>query len=232
VTPAATTAPAPATRVHATLLVLAKAPYPGRSKTRLAPRFGAGGAAALAAAALADTLEAVAATPAPRRVLVLDGLPVPALPAGFDVVPQADGDHAHRIAAALAAVDGPALLIGMDTPQVTPALLTLRETGVREQAWLGPAADGGWWALGLREPARTAHDVLRGVPMSTPGTGAAQLRRLRESGLAVEALPVLRDVDEPDDASAVAALVPGSRFARCVAGLRVPPSLAVPAPAR
>jgi uncharacterized protein len=205
-----------------TILVLAKTPHPGRSKTRLAPRFGFDGAAQLAAAALADTLDAVAATPATRRILVLDGVGVPPVPHGMEIVPQSLGTHAERIAAALAAVRGPALLIGMDTPQVTPELLTLDLTGLTDltlpapQAWLGLAEDGGWWALGLRDAARYAYQVLDGVPMSTSSTGAVQRRRLLAAGLAVGDLPVLRDVDEPQDADAVAALAPGTRFAATV----------------
>ena len=198
-----------------TLVVLAKAPVAGLAKTRLAPRYGPRGAALLAAAALQDTLDAVAAAAARHRVLVLDGDLAQAVervvvPPGFDVVPQVPGTHAERIAAALAGCSGATLLVGMDTPQLTPALL--RVPG-RTGACLGPAADGGWWALGLRDPARHAAAALVGVAMSTPDTGAAQHRRLRDLGLRVTRLPLLRDVDEPDDADAVAALAPATRFA-------------------
>jgi glycosyltransferase A (GT-A) superfamily protein (DUF2064 family) len=203
-----------------TLLVLAKSPVPGVSKTRLAPGFGREGSAILAAAALADTLDAVAAAPAARRVLVLAGDGVPPLPPGFEVVPQVDGGHAERIAAGLEVAAGPALLIGMDTPQVTPELLCPDLSRLEVTAWLGPARDGGWWALGLREPRRYARRVLVGVPMSTPHTGQLQCRRLREAGLTVASLPLLRDVDEPADAFAVAAAAPGTRFARAVAACR------------
>jgi uncharacterized protein len=205
-----------------TLLVLAKAPRPGLCKTRLAPAYGPDGAAALAAAALADTLAAAAAADVARRVLVLDGSPVPELPPGFDVVPQTYGGHARRIATALAAVHGPALLIGMDTPQVTPALLSVETADTGVGAWFGPAEDGGWWALGLREPRRLAHRVLAGVPMSTSRTGAIQRERLVAAGLVVADLPALRDVDEPADADAVAAAAPGTRFAAALRALRVP----------
>ena len=204
-----------------TLLVLAKAPRPGLSKTRLAPAYGPDGAAALAAAALADTLAAAAAALVARRVLVLDGGPVPGVPPGLEVVPQAGGPHGHRIAAALAAVDGPALLIGMDTPQVTPDLLSPELTDPGIGAWFGPAEDGGWWALGLREPGRFAHRVLAGVPRSTSRTGAIQRERLVATGLVVADLPALRDVDEPADAEAVAAAAPGTRFAAALRALRV-----------
>lgn len=189
-----------------TLLVIAKEPRPGRVKTRLTPPFTPEEAAALAEAALADTLEAVARTPARRRVLVLDGTPGPWLPAGVEVVPQCAGGLDERLAAAFAGCDGPALLIGMDTPQVTPELLTVDFAGC--DAYFGPAEDGGFWALGLAEP---DPGLVRGVPMSTPDTGAAQRRRLTR--LRVRDLPRLRDVDTADDAAAVAATAPGGHFA-------------------
>ncbi|KOV93644.1 glycosyltransferase [Streptomyces sp. NRRL B-3648] len=198
------------------MLVIAKEPLPGRVKTRLTPPFSPEEAAALAEAALADTLHAVAATPADRRVLVLDGSPGPWLPPGFEVVPQCAGGLDARLADAFARCPGPALLIGMDTPQVTPELLTVDLTGY--DACFGPAADGGFWALGLAEPDPR---LLRGVPMSTRWTGAVQRRRLVAAGLRVCDLPRLRDVDTAADAAAVAALAPhgrfAARFARCTA---------------
>jgi uncharacterized protein len=191
-----------------TLLVIAKQPLPGRVKTRLTPPFSPKEAAALAEAALTDTLAAVAATPATRRVLVLDGLPGRWLPPGFDVVPQAEGGLDQRLAAAFAGCTGPALLIGMDTPQVTPGLLTVDFEGC--DAYFGPAEDGGFWALGLAEPDPA---LLRGVPMSTAVTGAVQRQRLAAAGLRIHDLPSLRDVDTAADAEAVAAVAPHGRFA-------------------
>ncbi|MFD8078441.1 DUF2064 domain-containing protein [Streptomyces sp. NPDC059718] len=197
----------------ATLLVIAKEPVPGRVKTRLTPPYTPLEAATLAEAALADTLHTVLKAPARRRVLVLDGAPGPWLPPGFDVVRQETGGLDERIAAAFARCDrGPALLVGMDTPQLTVEHLT--EAGRDgHDAWFGPAEDGGFWALGLAEPRRAAA-LVRGVPMSTEHTGATQRRRLVEAGLSVGDLPVLRDVDTAADAAAVAACCPpGSRFA-------------------
>ncbi|WP_030606014.1 TIGR04282 family arsenosugar biosynthesis glycosyltransferase [Streptomyces fulvoviolaceus] len=199
-----------------TLLVIAKEPLPGRVKTRLTPPFTPREAAALAEAALTDSLLAVAATPATRRVLVLDGTPGPWLPPGFDVVRQCAGGLDARLADAFAACVGPALLIGMDTPQVTPQLLTVDFADC--DAYFGPAEDGGFWALGLADPDPA---LLRGVPMSTPVTGAVQRERLVGAGLRVRDLPRLRDVDIAADAHAVAALAPHGRFAaqlaRCTA---------------
>ena len=197
-----------------TLVVIAKQPLPGRVKTRLVPPCTPGQAAGLAEAALADTLHTVLAAPARRRVLVLDGEPGPWLPPGFDIVPQRGGGLDERLAGAFAAVRGPALLVGMDTPQLTPALL--RVDWEVTDAWLGPAADGGFWALGLRVPDPA---LVRGVPMSTADTGASQRARLLAAGLRVGDLPVLRDVDTAADAVAVARQAPWSRFATRVAEL-------------
>jgi glycosyltransferase A (GT-A) superfamily protein (DUF2064 family) len=210
-----------------TLLVIAKQPLPGRVKTRLVPPCTYEQAAALAEAALGDTLRAVLATPARRRVLVLDGKPGPWLPPGFEVVPQCGGLLDERLAAAFAAVRGPALLIGMDTPQVTPELLTVDWRTA--DAVIGPAADGGFWALGLREPDPA---LLRGVPMSTASTGAIQRARLVAAGLRVTDLPRLRDVDTAEDAVAVARQAPRSAFAARARSLSAILTAAVPGEAQ
>ncbi|TDD21480.1 DUF2064 domain-containing protein [Actinomadura sp. KC06] len=205
----------------ADLIVIAKEPVPGRVKTRLTPAYTPAEAAALAEAALRDTLDAVAAAPAGRRTLALDGAPGPWLPAGFAVTAQRGGGLDERLAAAFddAWAGRPLVLIGMDTPQVTPALLARAGRALRRRgAVLGPASDGGFWLLGLRRPDAR---LLRGVPMSRPGTGAAQLARLRAAGLDVAPLPELTDVDTPADAAAVADAAAGTRFAAAVRDLGV-----------
>lgn len=206
-----------------TILVLAKTPRRGAVKTRLIPRYGANGAAFLASAALQDTLCAVENSRVLRRFLVLDGSLDFPVPDGITVIAQTDGTLDQRIAAALSTISGPALLIGMDTPQVTPDLLEIDTRDRDTTAWLGLAADGGWWALGLRHPARDAAGVCLGVPMSTSGTGRHQWQRLTSAGLKVAILPTLRDVDEPDDVPTVAALAPASAFASAVRRLNTSP---------
>jgi rSAM/selenodomain-associated transferase 1 len=195
-----------------TLLVIAKEPVPGRVKTRLTPPYTPVQAAVLAESALADTLDAVVATPARRRVLALAGKPGRWLPPGFEVIPQRGDGLDERLANAFAATDGPTVLIGMDTPQVTPALLTAASDRLGDSdAVFGPAADGGFWLLGLRVP---DPDLLLGVPMSRPDTGVHQLARLR--GLRVSTLDTLIDVDTAADAVRVAAQAPRTRFAAAV----------------
>lgn len=195
------------------VLVVAKEPVPGRVKTRLCPPCSPGEAAGLAEAALADTLDAVARCGAGRRLLALEGRPGSWLPAGFEVFPQEGDGLGQRLAAAWTRAEGAGIQIGMDTPQVTAGLLDdclgrLVSPGCT--AALGLAQDGGWWALGLREPDPA---VFSGVPMSSPVTGTAQEQRLRHLGHDPVRLPSLRDVDHIDDAVAVAEEAPHTRFA-------------------
>ncbi|MFD9408029.1 DUF2064 domain-containing protein [Streptomyces sp. NPDC059989] len=199
-----------------TLLVIAKAPVAGRVKTRLTTQFTPQQAADLALASLQDTLATVLATPAERRVLVLDGQPGPWIPDGIEVVPQGTGGLDVRLAAAFALAEGPALLVGMDTPQVTPGLLARGLDFTEADAWFGPAEDGGFWALGLADPDPA---LLLGVPMSVAHTGEVQRRRLTDAGLSVRDLPELCDVDTPADAERVAAAAPRTRFAALHHGL-------------
>jgi rSAM/selenodomain-associated transferase 1 len=200
-----------------TLIVIAKAPVPGQVKTRLTPPFTPEQAAALAAAALEDTLGAVADAEVDHRLLVLHGDPQPRWRRTFTVVPQTDGTLDRRLAAAFGAAalrdPGPVLLVGMDTPQVTADLLQACMPTDAEDATLGPAEDGGFWSLGFRRPRECdLPALLHGVPMSTGHTGADQRRRLTAAGLRVRLLPVLRDVDTAADAAHVAALRPSGHF--------------------
>lgn len=205
------------TGLAAQLIVIAKAPVPGRVKTRLTPPFSPLQAAQLAEAALADTLAAVARVPAARHVIALDGLPGRWLPAGFEVFRQRGYGLDERIAAAFsqahAGLAVPVVLIGMDTPQVTAELL---ESAIcplvhgTADAAFGPADDGGYWLLGLRRPDPL---LVTGVPMSAADTGSVQLARLQRAGLRVHQVQSCTDVDSAADAIAVAAAIPESRFA-------------------
>ncbi|WP_326559355.1 TIGR04282 family arsenosugar biosynthesis glycosyltransferase [Micromonospora sp. NBC_01796] len=207
------------------LLVVAKAPVPGLAKTRFCPPATPAQAARVAAAALLDTLTAVDATASTTPVLAYTGRLVDAeygaeltaALAGWHLLPQRGDTFADRLtnahADAGAAFPGrPVLQIGMDTPQIRPAVLTAALGRLAEHdAVFGPALDGGWWALGLRDPAYAS--VLRGVPMSTGDTGRRTLAALRRRGVDPVILPVLRDVDDWPTALAVAADLPGTRFA-------------------
>jgi rSAM/selenodomain-associated transferase 1 len=218
------------------LLVIAKEPLAGRAKTRLTPPCTPAQAAGLAQAALLDTLDAVERTPSHRKVLVFEGRPARWQRAGFEVIRQRGTGLAERLAAAFEDVGEPALLVGMDTPQLTPELLldglkALRSPGV--DAVLGPALDGGYWSVGL---ARAVPGAFAGVPMSSHSTWVKQRARLHELGLRIHEQPRLRDVDTIEDAWAVARESPGSRFASALRSIRpgargqAAPSALTPAP--
>jgi rSAM/selenodomain-associated transferase 1 len=204
--------------MDATVVVMAKEPVPGRAKTRLCPPCSPEQAAQIAEAALADTLAAVTECGARPRVLSLDGKPGVWLPPGFAVVEQSDGLLDERLEATWSAIDGRAVQIGMDTPQVTPhALDEALDALDRCDAVLGPALDGGWWCIGF---ATTPAGAFRGMPMSRADTGASQHERLTQLGLDVRLLDCQRDIDSWFDAVAVASTRPGSLTAAAVAAVR------------
>ena len=216
------------------VVVLAKAPVPGRAKTRLTPPATPRGAAGIAAAALLDTLAAATAVPGAAVLVALDGDLAAAERSGeiadalgaCTVVAQRGDSLGERIAAAhddaASHFPGAATVqIGMDTPQVSVDLLVgafdTLERGA--DAALGLALDGGWWALALRDPAHAS--TVAAVETSRDDTGRRTVDALRAGhpGLRPDAvlhLPTLSDVDTAADAAAVAELVPNGRFAHAV----------------
>ncbi len=200
----------------ASVIVLAKQPVPGRVKTRLSPPLRPEQAACVAAAALSDTLHVTATLPARTHLLAFDGPTNGWLPANWTACTQPRGGLDVRIAAAFGhAGPGPALLVGMDTPQVSAGQLAAFDSRAYD-ACLGPASDGGYWALGLRDPGVAARAVL-GITMSSPRTGSEQLHRLEQLGLRVQLLDELTDVDTIDTAAQVAASAPDTEFAHAFA---------------
>ena len=234
------------------VIVMAKSPVPGRVKTRLCPPLTPVQAAQLAAAALADTLGQVNLLARRRSdvspMLALSGDLSDAMSRvrlgrmlfgkdPWQVFAQWGGSFADRLAHAHQFCDGQSagaemtFQIGMDTPQITAGQLAgglqrLRMPGV--DAVLGPAADGGWWALGLRRPELA--EVLREVPMSTPETAERTVAALRGAGAQVAFLETLTDVDTIADAEAVARSAPQTSFSRAL--LRLSPAARMPVTAR
>lgn len=224
----------PVDAVPCAVLVVAKAPVPGLAKTRLAADVGPEVAASIAAAALLDTLDVVRGLDVVARVVAMTGDLASAARADeldvmlrdFVVLPQRGAGLDERLAAAhgdtaeVASV--PVLQIGMDTPQVTVDLLGRAAACLATDdvdGVLGPATDGGWWALGLSDPTRAS--FLRGIPMSRPDTGIRTLAGLRRVAGTVVELAELTDVDTLTDLWPVADLQPrGSRFRAAVEELQ------------
>ena len=202
-----------------TVLVLAKEPVPGRVKTRLCPPCTPAEAATIAGAAIADTVATVTATASTRPLLVLDGEVGPWLSLPIEVVPQGHGDLGDRLAAAFSHAGGRAVLIGMDTPQVTADQIDRAIDGLGDpdvDAVLGLTADGGWWIIGFAAPTPLAFE---GVAMSRPTTGTHQYARLTELGLRTALVDQKTDVDTFADALTVADAHPDLRFSRAVRGV-------------
>lgn len=201
-----------------TVAVIAKECLPGRVKTRMSPPLSLAQASGIAQLSLSRTLETVRHWPVSDRILVMEGTPLTRDGAGFTLLPQVGGSLDERLAAICDGVSGPLLIIGMDTPQVSvshlvPLLTDWSSADYKHDAWLGPASDGGFWALAVRRPRGS---LIRGVRMSRATTGAEQLSRLGGEGLSTGLLPVLRDMDSFDDAVKIAAVIPGTDFATSV----------------
>jgi glycosyltransferase A (GT-A) superfamily protein (DUF2064 family) len=216
------------------LLVVAKAPVPGFAKTRLCPAASGFQAADIAAASLLDTLEAALATPGAIPVVAMTGDLANAARSreisralrAIAVFSQRGRDFSSKLANAHADTSTlhpglPVVQIGMDTPQVTSEILaSAAVTLLRDDcdAVLGPAEDGGWWALGLRNPCHAK--AIDGVPMSRADTGELTRRALLSKGLNVGSLVTMSDVDTMADAHRVARLSPLGKFAEAVAAVR------------
>ena len=206
-------------RCEPVIIVLAKSPVAGRVKTRCTPPCTPEQAAELATAAMTDTLDAVLRSSSRRVVIALDGEPCGWIHPRFEIHGQCAGSLGDRIDHAFRAVGQPAVLIGMDTPQVTAGILDhalyLLRTHTSD-AVVGPSADGGFWALGLKNPEA---DVCHDVPMSRDDTCAHLCAGMRRRRLTNAVLPLLVDVDDFATAVAVADEIPTSNFARTVAGI-------------
>ena len=200
---------------HDTLVVMTRLPVPGRTKTRLIPALGEEGAATLQAEMTRHTLRearAVAARTGTRiEVRVEGGTPreARALFGDGDVryLPQSDGDLGARMRSAIehAFSTGATrvLVVGCDCPDLT-ATRMLDGFAALDGASivLGPAADGGYYLLGLRSDAvqPALHAATTGIDWGTDKVLVQTLAALERAGVSVPGqLASLTDVDTPDD---------------------------------
>ncbi|HTH49039.1 MAG TPA: TIGR04282 family arsenosugar biosynthesis glycosyltransferase [Candidatus Limnocylindria bacterium] len=185
------------------LLVFLKAARPGTVKTRLAATIGPVRALAAYGELVATTLAAVAElgsdldvelrfTPDEARPEVESWLQP-----GWRAVPQGEGDLGARLTRAFADAFADScphvLVIGSDCPYLTAHdLRTALEALAQADLVLGPAADGGYWLLGLRA---AYPEVFSGINWSTPQVRRQTLARARLAGLTLRELRTLSDVD-------------------------------------
>lgn len=212
-------------------MIFARLPEPGRAKTRLAPVLGEEGAADLYRAFLDDAVAMAGRIEADRRELWIPRRPgagrvlgrrYPALELRW----QADGGLGERLRASFRAAfaEGSdlALAVGSDHPTLPPEHLRLGFRRLREaDVVLGPARDGGYYAVGLRRRAWPEGAVMfRDVPWSTERVLEVTLGRAREIGLRAVELPRWYDVDEPGELARLRAEArPGSATERALTRL-------------
>ena len=181
-----------APRLH----IFCRWPVPGEAKTRLIPRFGAEGAAAIYAKLLQHTVAVARASGLPFELRVTGAEPDvfrSAFGEDIAVTPQGDGDLSDK----LARVSPPAIVIGSDCPGLTEHhLWAASDTLAREQAVIGPASDGGYYLIGFAQDARFAFE---NIAWSTASVFEETLARFSERDIRTGILPELADVDEPAD---------------------------------
>jgi rSAM/selenodomain-associated transferase 1 len=181
------------------IVIFAKAPVPGRVKTRLIPALGAEGAAALAAQMLERTIDEALAS---GLEVELCGEPDPATWYGGPSVAlssQGDGDLGQRLHRAAERVlsAGPILLIGADCPALDSHRLRAAALALEHHdAIIHPADDGGYVLLGLR---RFDASLFDGIAWSTDAVAKETLARIAALGWSVDTRETLADIDEPSD---------------------------------
>jgi rSAM/selenodomain-associated transferase 1 len=172
-------------------------PTAGVAKTRLIGALGADGAAALHRRLTEHTLAAVRASGLPFEIRST-GAPPGAFTSwlgDIPVVDQGPGDLGARLMAA--GPPYPTMFIGADAPDLTPAhLLDAAAALTGAQAAIGPAEDGGYWLLGL---AHAADTLFEAMPWGTDRVFAETMARMDLLGIAPALLPMLADLDRPED---------------------------------
>ena len=188
------------------IVIFAKAPVPGRVKTRLIPALGEIGAARLAHRMLLDTVAEAFAANLSVPELCADPHPLDEAWHGFlptqhmRITAQGEGDLGARLARAVKRsilLGENVLLIGTDCPALDRERLRAAALALEtNDAFLHPTEDGGYALLGLR---RFDPSLFEGIKWSTDRVAAETIARLEGLGWPLQVGETLRDVDEPAD---------------------------------
>lgn len=200
------------TRGEAAVLVMARAPIPGRVKTRLQPRLGPVGCARLQAALIHHTVLLAQQVAPTSTYLALDPWDSTAeltglIPSSVSIIAQHGTDLGARMCAAVGAVMGrprrPVVVIGTDAPTLTETHLRAAADHVvsGDNVVFGPAVDGGYYLVALDRP-RPEVFAIDPRLWGGPNVLSASLMAARTAGLRVGLLERLRDLDRPADAEA------------------------------
>ncbi|MFN0171562.1 MAG: TIGR04282 family arsenosugar biosynthesis glycosyltransferase [Bryobacteraceae bacterium] len=195
------------------VIVFAKAPIPGRVKTRLIPLLGAERAALLHQAFVRDALDLLRSLPA--EIELHTDVPSDAWrDAGVSSKLQIPGDLGARMVSALtgalAAGHPVACILGADIPALTRGHVTDLFSRTEDLA-LGPAEDGGYWGIAAR---RVGPDMFRGVAWSSAEACRQTLEAAERCGLTTCLGTLCWDVDEPSDLKRLRTLVDLPRYTK------------------
>ncbi len=192
-------------------LVLARAPVAGACKTRLEPLLGAAGCARLQAALIARATRWAGAAAPGGAFLGHTGAPALVrglVPDGVGLFEQVEGSLGERIAAAvdhvLGRAGGPLLVVGADAVALGPehAAAAFDDLTHGCDVTLGPATDGGYYLVGLREP-RPELFALAAAAWGGPRVLQLTIAAAEDAGLRIGLLRAERDLDDPSDARAL-----------------------------
>jgi rSAM/selenodomain-associated transferase 1 len=182
------------------MILFAKAPIPGRVKTRLATAIGAEPAAELYRAFVADTISKLAefrdvADIELHTDTVTDAWSTAGVARVLQVVGGLELKLLHALAAALQSGRPQAMVLGSDSPTLPRGHIQRLLDSAADVA-LGPCEDGGYYAIACR---RVHPEMFAGVEWSTPHVLEQTERAVRASGLSVERGDLWYDVDGPED---------------------------------
>jgi len=192
---------------HSRLLLMSKAPEPGKVKTRLASHLGMNAAARIYEKLVHNCLQTCVVADLCPIDIWCD--PSPDHPFfqhcskryGTGLQQQMGGDLGQRMSSAMRSAlqhAEPVVLIGADCPSLTANDLDAAFQNLQQgsDVVLGPAEDGGYYLIGMN----LHHQALfKGIPWSTPGVLEKTEMRLRQSGLKWHCLTVHRDIDTVED---------------------------------
>lgn len=195
------------------LILFTRYPVPGNAKTRLIPVLGA-----LAAARLQRCMTESVANYALRLADTLGVMPVVSFDGGsvkqmtdwlgpaFTYCRQSPGDLGRRMTEAFAATCtkevAKTVLAGSDIPGLTDSLLVEAFQALdSSEVVLGPAADGGYYLIGMKRPVRKRllPHIFAGISWSTATVLAETIGILDSLQVSYATLPTLRDIDRPED---------------------------------
>jgi uncharacterized protein len=199
------------------LVIMARYPLPGTTKTRLARKLGDTATLQLYQAFLSDLAYHFAGSdydlhwayaPAEADFAGYIALLVPDVASQTHCFPQTEADFGTRLFHAFQQTHqqgyAATILIGSDSPHVTLALLEQAQKGLQEaDVVLGPADDGGYYLIAMREP----YDLFSDIPMSTSRVTEMTLARASSLGLTTRLIEPLFDIDEYDDLLRLTALL-------------------------